>query len=373
VVRPLRHHHWQGTHQEIGRQHGESERPAIADFCEFALGSPSPWNASDRGKSGPLLEKAEHLLAASRLYDPHLAAELLGIAEGSNQPIDRIALINAFLDLLPFAAAAGDNGNVGCTTLGLSPSDDGRTPVLMGQNYDVWGALRPLAITAQIEPSDCPIALVFTFAGVLGCAGLNNHGLGLTINYLDAGRSGVGVLYPVIVRRALAQSRVGDALGSIVLPSRGCSVHYMVGSSDGVLIGLETTPDGFARLVDSEGFLAHSNHFLSDQLVAEDAMMHTAAFDTRVARPGSSIVRHYVAERLLRQGRGEADRAQLQAVLTDHVNFPYSICFHGDETLPVVERSQTVASMVLDLQARAMWVSDGSHHGPYREVVLDSG
>jgi isopenicillin-N N-acyltransferase-like protein len=49
----------------------------------------------------------------------------------------------------------------------------------------------------------------------------------------------------------------------------------------------------------------------------------------------------------------------LKDIFRDHFNHPYSICRHPDAARPEMERSATLASMIMDLTAGEMHVTVG--------------
>jgi isopenicillin-N N-acyltransferase-like protein len=70
-------------------------------------------------------------------------------------------------------------------------------------------------------------------------------------------------------------------------------------------------------------------------------------------------VRYNRAARLMHSQRGKLSLKSFMAILSDHVNFPQSICNHTDETDPPLERQQTIASLLMDLTARTLYVAWG--------------
>ncbi len=73
----------------------------------------------------------------------------------------------------------------------------------------------------------------------------------------------------------------------------------------------------------------------------------------------ASRVRYNRAARLMRSQRGKLNVKSFQAILSDHVNYPQSICNHIDESDSPLERQQTIASLLMDLTARTMYVAWG--------------
>ncbi len=56
-------------------------------------------------------------------------------------------------------------------------------------------------------------------------------------------------------------------------------------------------------------------------------------------------------------------------MLSDHADWPWSICSHADERQLKLDRSATVASVVMDLRERRLWLADGQPcRTPYREL-----
>jgi isopenicillin-N N-acyltransferase-like protein len=76
---------------------------------------------------------------------------------------------------------------------------------------------------------------------------------------------------------------------------------------------------------------------------------------------GSSLFRAARARRLLSEpvASGKASLEDLAAVFRDHAGYPHAICRHLDERLPVLEHSETVCSVLLDLDARRFGIAEG--------------
>jgi isopenicillin-N N-acyltransferase-like protein len=63
--------------------------------------------------------------------------------------------------------------------------------------------------------------------------------------------------------------------------------------------------------------------------------------------------------RELMDARRPLSVADLQACLRDHDNFPDSVCRHIHPDDPPEEACPTVVSVVMDLNERTLWLSDG--------------
>jgi isopenicillin-N N-acyltransferase-like protein len=74
----------------------------------------------------------------------------------------------------------------------------------------------------------------------------------------------------------------------------------------------------------------------------------------------------------LRAQTGSAPSLSLKdfrQALADHANHPSGICCHPDERWDPLEQGETVASVLMDLDARRMWLAEGRPcTAPYREL-----
>ena len=56
-------------------------------------------------------------------------------------------------------------------------------------------------------------------------------------------------------------------------------------------------------------------------------------------------------------------------VLADHADYPSGVCCHPDDALGRLDQGATVASILMDLDTKTMWIADG--HAvliPYRAL-----
>ena len=49
----------------------------------------------------------------------------------------------------------------------------------------------------------------------------------------------------------------------------------------------------------------------------------------------------------------------IQNILKDHENSPQSICRHRDDSLPKSQHTITKTAMIMDLNEKKIWVTDG--------------
>jgi isopenicillin-N N-acyltransferase-like protein len=85
----------------------------------------------------------------------------------------------------------------------------------------------------------------------------------------------------------------------------------------------------------------------------------------------STLYRASRSRKLLSTDRGEIGTEILRSALQDHFGNPSSICKHTDESLPEVERKQTNASFIIDLENRRLLATRGPPcRSEYREYAL---
>ena len=274
-------------------------------------------------------------------YSPEIAEEMKGIAEGSDKDLAEIAMIVAYYEIYDRIAFSS-----GCTSIGVSPQETKDGVAYVAQNWDddvnwYWGGKMPRLLKKRRKTG--PEVLAYVYPGMPASAGLNSSGIGLCWNTCHCERSKVGVPTYVILTEILHQERIGDALGAIIRAERAESFNFMMGDKNGEVYNVEASPDFYdAQYV--ERFMGHANHFESKKIPIERDMIIEFIPDT--------IIRHNRMNKLLKTKAGEIDLKECMNFLSDHVNYPNSICRHGD--------MKTFSSMILALSKGEMWLAHGN-------------
>jgi isopenicillin-N N-acyltransferase-like protein len=96
----------------------------------------------------------------------------------------------------------------------------------------------------------------------------------------------------------------------------------------------------------------HANHFESMRLRGDD---------TGLAKSMSTLARAARARRLLSTAaaQGNVSTDTCSTILRDHAYGAYAICRHAEPSEPPLQRSATLASVVMDLSARTMYLAAG--------------
>jgi isopenicillin-N N-acyltransferase-like protein len=294
---------------------------------------------------------------ASHRYAPRVADMLDGVAEGSGVHVDEIYALNGRTELI-YSASAHE-----CTAIGVLGEH-----TLLAQNWDWHPDQRPYALLLATTDEFGHQVLALTEAGMLAKAGFNDAGLGVCVNMLGTthDRRDGGAPYHVLLRAALDARHLGAAIKAVCGTPRGASINLLLAQAfgdgtPGEAIDLEVAPGdvGFRHPVD--GVLTHANHF-------ETAL---SAIDTLKSFGGSSFFRAARARRLL--GAGPVDEARIKHVLRDHGGHPQSICRHDEPGAPEVDRTESLYSLVMDLDERRMSIAAGPPctAGEYHDVWLD--
>ncbi len=344
-----------GTAHERGVQYGEQARDRIRGsvdayrrvFWHFA------------GWDWPKVrQEAARFEAPVAEFRPGVVAEMRGIADGAGIDFLDVLAINVRTEVM-FAARARQAcllmGNPGahmgeCSSFAVLPAEPG--PVLMGQNWDWLVHARDTVVVLDARPDDGPRLITVVEAGLLAKAGLNEAGLGLVTNALvtDADQGEPGLPYHVLLRAVLDCGTVTDALTVLQSGQRSSSANYLVAHASGSALDFEAAPGDFTRLYPlypSGGVLLHTNHFRSPSLHATDLGVW--------AMPDTAVR----LQRLQALVTSRTKAGDLREVLCDHADRPYGICAHGHPAAAELEQGATIASLVMDLSAKRMWLASG--------------
>jgi isopenicillin-N N-acyltransferase-like protein len=310
--------------------------------------------------------------AATATHHPRVAQMLDGVAEGAGVPAADLYALNARTELIYGARPDGAAG--GCTSVGVLGTHTANGHLLLGQNWDWHPDQREAMVLLATRDERGHSVLTLTEAGMLAKAGLNSAGLGVCVNMLGCdrdslpvldGERGAGVPYHVLLRAALEAPHLSAALRRVCAGDRNSSINLLLGQAaeaGGELIDLELVPGDAGWLHPVDGMITHANH-LETALPVHDVMKQLS---------GSSLFRSARARRLLRPAAatGRLTERDLAGVFHDHASYPQAICRHVDPADGPAERSETVYSVLLDLDDRRFGLAAGPPCG-HRYTWLD--
>ncbi len=298
-----------------------------------------------------------------------------GIAEGAGlDPADVLA-INVRTEVM-FAAKARQaahqqRGVAECSAFAVVPAPGVPGPTLTGQNWDWLPHSSQTAVVLEARQDAGPDFVTVVEAGLLAKTGMNSSGLGLTTNALvtDADVGAAGIPYHLMLRAILDCETVSDALAVLQAGTRSSAANYLITHRDGIAVDVEAAPGDFSRLFllfPDDGVLLHTNHFLSPRFDAKDVSLWVMP---------DSPVRLQRLRAGLAVSNGLPSLDAFRMLLADHANYPSAVCCHPDPRMHPYDQGATVVSVLMDLEARSMWVTDGNpcsvpyRHLDYRELT----
>jgi len=349
-----------GGPRELGAQYGRAARErigrSIAAYTDvFDYWAHMTW--------AQVREKALAYVPAIDTYDASIIPQLEGMAEGAGLDFDDLLALNLRSEVM-FGGTIHGTGHE-CTSVVALPeaTDDGHT--LLAQNWDWLIHTRDTTIVLEAHPDEGPAYVTVVEAGLLAKTGMNANGVGVATNTIisDLDRGEPGVPYHVILRSLLASATMTDAMSRLFRATRCSSANYLVASGDGLAMDAECMPGGPQNVLADpprDGLLVHANHFVSPRFRAGDAGLPTMP---------DSLFRHAQLESLLRLSDGPVSPGRLQAAFRDHAGHPFGVCTHEDTKAVYVDQYATIASLVMDLTERRMWLASGTPcTAPYLEL-----
>lgn len=350
-----------GGPTERGRTHGEAFADEIRENVATYLR-----RFEHRGVSeGAVRDRAAEFLSRMADWNAAYAAELRGIAAGSDVDERDVAALNARYEVLYSAYAAENAGTDGCTSFALLPAATANGHTYVGQNWDWIPAIADTLVVTEVHPDAGPRHLGVTEAGIVGAKmGVNERGIGLAVNGLVTPEDGENPFrkpFHVRCREVLSADRYDRALEPLVSTPHACSANFVLGHRDGEAIDVEASPSRVGYLHPTDGIVTHSNHF------------QTEGFCSRMERQlPDSLYRARRLRRLLSRPTRGATVDDVTDALGDHFGRPASICRHVDESAHRHERTRTDVSVVADLTDRCLYVARGSPcESSYQAYRLD--
>ena len=193
-----------GSSFEVGRQHGEACRDQIRTFLEYSYKTIGDAKNQD---PATLRARAESFVPSIRGFIPDAIEEMEGIAEGANVAFAEVVLLNVRTELTLGNAGLTD----GCSSLGFLTSHTDNESTIIAQNQDVGDWMKDVGVVLRAAPEEKPAFIMFTWAGVIGYPGFNEHGVAFVQNQLyTEGLAGWGLALP----SQAAHPRVPQSRGS---------------------------------------------------------------------------------------------------------------------------------------------------------------
>jgi isopenicillin-N N-acyltransferase like protein len=258
-----------GSPYDMGYQHGITYAEAVQHFAEerVKLSGEEAWT----GRSLPradVLALAEQCLDEHRSYSPKLVEELQGMADATKLSMAELLVVNGFTDFIDtvynvgealpktYAHAGADN----CTVFTVPDHKAHGGKGFYGQTWDMHDTATPHVILLHGKPNEAPEFFAFTSVGCVGMIGMNEAGISVGINNLTGADGQIGVMWPLVVRKVLEQTNMGDALECITKAKLAGAHNYMLFDKHGRGYNIEamSTKHYITELKDEA--LVHTNH-----------------------------------------------------------------------------------------------------------------
>jgi isopenicillin-N N-acyltransferase-like protein len=332
----------EGTHRELGRQHGEQAVESIRAHADYIA-------RTQQLSSDDLTAKA---LAFKPLFDqycPHLLDEIEGLAEGAGITVAQALACNLRGEL---GRAPAD----GCTAYVIGRSGTAAGDVLIGQNSDMSQPNIEMGYVLHLKPKDKPQVLLWTFGGMIGYHGMNSAGVAHFANALGGGPAGQFGLSHYPVKRMMLEcstvNEVMDIFHRVPLASNG---NYVLCDGNGDILDIEANSTGPQMIGDNKrGYIAHTNHYLCPVYATRENYKASLA---------DSFPRLDKMNQMIETDMGRVDVARVKSYLSDHSNGEASICRHPrteDVEKDFETAGRTVASMIAEPANRRMHVALGN-------------
>jgi isopenicillin-N N-acyltransferase-like protein len=356
----------EGGPRERGRQYGEAARDRVRLSVEAYREVFQHCAGWDWAR---VHEEARPYEAPIAAYGQKYVDELRGIAEGAGVSFEDVLAINVRTEVMFSAKATAARVSGGqpaeCSSFAVLPEASESGATLVGQNWDWLPHSFETVVVLEAAQDEGPDFVTVVEAGLLAKTGLNSAGIGLVTNALvtDADRGQPGVPYHVVLRAILDAETIAEALAAIQRQPRSSSAGYLVAHDDGLAAYVEGAPGDFSQLFllfPEGGVLLHTNHFVSPAFAGKDVMIWASPDSPFRLERLRSLVRS--AERPL-----GAD--VFTAALADHAGYPFGICCHPDYRAAPPDQGATIASVVMELDRRRVWIADGPPcTAEYREL-----
>ena len=356
----------EGSARERGRQYGEIARERVRTSIDayrdvFSHYAGLGW-MTVQGQS-------RRYLGAIEAFGHSYVQEMRGIAEGADVDFEDILAINTRTEIM-FAAKARAAQEAGrtpaeCTSFAVLPEASATGHTLIGQNWDWLPHSFDTCIVLEVRQDEGPDFVTVVEAGLLAKTGMNSSGVGVCANALvsDADLGVPGVPFHLVLRGLFDAESLSDALSVAQVGFRSSSGNYLLAHEDGIAVSVEGAPGDFSRLFlvfPDGGTVLHTNHFLSPSYDGKDVGLWVM--------PDSPFRLERIRSAVAAAGRGLSLNT-FREVLADHANYPSAICCHPDQRFSEYDQGATVASVLMDLDERRIWLSDGQPCTfPYREL-----
>jgi isopenicillin-N N-acyltransferase-like protein len=291
-----------GTPRQWGQLHGESFRGEIQSLAAIRVYLCT--KVGNFATEEEVRRAATAHLPILQAYDEALHQELLGTAEGANVRPEEIVIANHYTDLrdlspdpakwtlapiadAPREATTGAQVSTGRDAGARDAQGDGcsviwaETPTgrVLAQTWDMHATAIPYVMVLGVPAhDDRPAHRVLTVTGCLGMAGMNSARVAVAINNLFSTDATLGIVWPAMVRKALAAPTAEAARDVVMRSPIGSGHHYFVADLERAF-GIETSGTRRKQIFEGSAEVrdyCHTNHCLDPDIAASSKVPPTS-------------------------------------------------------------------------------------------------
>ena len=340
-----------GEPRQMGGQIGEAAREEIRGYAEIAL---ERVNKTVRVSRDRALRVAAECIGYVERYGPDMLEELRGMAEGSGLALEELMLLNVRNQFLPETDA-------GCTSLSVAGHATAEGRPFVAQNWDNDPTTAPFTIVLTRRPTGKPALLNITQAGLIAYIGLSDAGMGMCLNTLSAPSRELGVPHYFTLRGMYEATSLDGAVEAVRRAERAIPANIMLATPQGPADLEVTLGDVYVLRDDGWGLVTHTNHCLHPELVG----INEEFPELIQSKPRKARIDYCLAD-----GGPPLTLDRIKASLSDHDNYPTSLCRHPNDD-PAHGFWTSVFSVIVDPEAGQMHIARGTPcNHPYETYRL---
>jgi hypothetical protein len=250
-----------GTPEEMGRQKADLTADVMKRICDY------PRRLLDRSSHKDRLQRYQEMSnALVKNLPPDHRAELRAFAEVSGIDREMGVLANMLPDIYR---------DISCSSLIVEPSKSATGGPLFGRNLDFYtlSLLDKYSLVTIHRPKGKHAFASVGFPGLFGClSGINDAGLSLAVHEVFLAHDGApifnpkGVPYTFAFRRIMEECTTVDEAEKLLRSMERTTILNLAVCDRQHCKVLEMTPKSVASRGPSDGVLACTNHFRTDEL-----------------------------------------------------------------------------------------------------------
>ena len=266
MTAPIRVAALRGDPASLGAMHGASFATEIREYAADRVSLSAQGTSMSREE---LLDLASRCVPAHLAYSEQLTAEMGSLAEAAGLSVAEALIVGGYTDFIDLVRAEAGVARVDdtCTAV-IVPDGRAAGAGFLTQTWDMHASATPHIVMLDLLPEAGPAALVFSTVGCLGQIGMNEAGIAIGINNLTAADGRIGVTWPFVVRKVLAQTDFDAAMACILDAPLAGGHNFLVFDADGNGASIEAMPTAtHVTRLDGEP-LVHTNHCVAADTAA---------------------------------------------------------------------------------------------------------